>query len=187
MAEPRTQHSTTIRMNATDFLQLPETTTPTELVEGEVIVSPSPSIDHQIAASNIDTLIKSLVSDGLVLFAPMDVKFDEDNVVQPDVFWISASNQHCKRVENAYWQGPPDLVIEVLSPGSGRRDRRTKFDLYEKHGVREYWIADPTQQLIEVWQFEDNHYQRVGVFGAIDTFTSPVLDKEVVLESIFEE
>lgn len=187
MAEPRTQHSTTIRMTASDFLQLPETTAPTELIQGEVVVSPAPRVSHQRISHRLVNLLDSLISNGEVFYSPADVRLDDHNVVQPDVFWISQANNQCNLVDDAYFQGPPDLIVEILSAGTARRDKRTKFDLYEKYGVREYWIADPTQQLIEVWQLENIHYQRVGVFGAIDTFTSPILDKEVVLKHIFEE
>ena len=176
-----------IHMQADAFLALPETTAPTELLEGEVVVSPAPKVSHQIALSNLVSLIKSLIPDGIVLFAPTDVYFDESNVVQPDLFWISESNSDCQLIEDSYWRGAPDLIIEVLSPGSARRDKHDKFNLYQQHGVAEYWIADPAYQVIEVWQLTDGEYKRIGVFGSTDTFTSLILGEQAIqLTDIFE-
>ncbi len=72
-------------------------------------------------------------------------------------------------------RGAPDLVIEVLSPGTARRDKKDKFSLYEKHGVREYWIIDPSEKLLEVWQLRDGRFSRLDVFGPGDPFTSLLL------------
>ena len=176
-----------VQMKADAFLALPESSTPTELVEGAVIVSPAPKVSHQITLSKLVTLINALVPDGLVLFAPTDVYFDENNVVQPDLLWISEGNTGCQLVEDAYWKGPPDLIIEVLSPGSARRDKQEKFNLYQKYWVKEYWIADPAYGVIEVWQLENAEYKRLGVFGKDDTFTSAVLGRQVIeLTGVFQ-
>jgi Uma2 family endonuclease len=173
-------------MKADEFLALPETSTPTELLGGVVVMSPAPKVSHQITLSSLVTLIKLLVPDGLVLFAPTDVLFDENNIVQPDLLWISENNTACQLIEDAYWKGPPDLIIEVLSPGSARRDKQEKFELYQKHGVQEYWIADPAYQVIEVWQLENKVYSRMGVFGKNDTFTPSVLgEKSIQLTDVF--
>ena len=72
------------------------------------------------------------------------------NAVQPDVLWNSPASR-CVLVDDAYFRGAPDLVVEVLSPSTALRDKQTKFRLYEKYGVREYWIVEPTAQYVEVW------------------------------------
>jgi Uma2 family endonuclease len=77
------------------------------------------------------------------------------------------------------------LIIEVLSPSTARQDKVTKFALYERHGVRVYWIADPKYRNIEVWSLADGRYTRLGLFSGNDTFTSPVLGQTIEVKDIF--
>lgn len=77
--------------------------------------------------------------------------------------------------------GAPDLVIEIVSPDSGFHDRGRKFDLYRGSGVREYWIVDPDERVVEVYRLEhDGSYRRVGAFGESDTITAGITDHIVV-------
>src|SRR5687768_16231992 len=124
------------RMTADEFFQLPETMQPTELIDGELIASPTPTPKHQLAVGAFFTLIHGLIPDGVVLFAPLSVYLDEENIPEPDVMWV-AENSRCVITEKRL-EGPPDLIVEVFSPGTAKRDKRDKFKLYEKHGVREY-------------------------------------------------
>ncbi|MBC7812055.1 MAG: Uma2 family endonuclease [Burkholderiales bacterium] len=171
------------RMTADEFFQLPETTQPTELIDGELIVSPAPILQHQLLVANFHLLLARLIPNGLIFLSPTDVYFDETNVPQPDISWV-AENSLCvlagKRLE-----GPPDLILEIFSPGTAKRDKQDKFKLYEKHGVREYWMVDPIQQYLEAWVLVDGRYSLLGVYGADDIFDSPVLGKVVSLNSIF--
>jgi Uma2 family endonuclease len=171
------------RMTADEFFQLPETTQPTELIDGELIVSPAPILQHQLLIASFHLLLAGLIPNGLIFLAPTDVYFDKANVPQPDISWV-AENSRCvlagKRLE-----GPPDLIIEIFSPGTAKRDKQDKFKLYEKHGVREYWMVDPLQEYLEVWALVDERYSLLGVFGADDNFDSPVLGKVVSLSGVF--
>ncbi len=106
-------------------------------------------------------------------------------MVQPDLFWI-ASGGACVEVDRKYFRGAPDLVVEVASPGTVRRDKRDKLRLYEKHGVREYWLVDLEARLIEAWPGQAGHFIWIGVFGAGDPFTSPLLGT-VDLNGIFAQ
>src|SRR5690606_20207514 len=100
---------------------------------------------------------------------------NEANVVQPDMFWISDENDRCYLVDGKYWRGAPDLVIEILSPGTTRRDRDVKYALYEQHGVREYWLVDAEERYIDVYRLDDGgQFTRQGVYGGGDTFASPL-------------
>jgi len=171
------------RMTAAEFFLLPETNTFVELINGEIIVSPSPVPQHQRLNFKLAKMVDRLISDGEVLIAPMDVHFDEDNVAQPDILWVSAANKDIitkKRIE-----GVPDLIIEIASPGTVRRDRREKFDLYEKYGVREYWLVDAVAAFIEVYYHENGRFQRLGVFTNGDSFESKALGKTVTLNDVF--
>ncbi len=173
------------RMTAKAFFELPETNIPTELIDGELIVSPAPIPDHQSASIELIFLLKGLIPNGKLFHAPIDVYLDESNIVQPDILWVAQDSQ-CfigdKRLE-----GAPDLVIEILSPSTARRDKNKKFLLYEKYGAREYWLVDPQAQYVEVWRLEEGKFAPKGVFGPGDTFISVVLaDQSVDVSKIFK-
>ena len=106
-------------------------------------------------------------------------------MVQPDVIWIGPESR-CQAVGDQYWHGTPDLVVEVLSPSTAVRDRGYKFDLYERHGVREYWLVEPEGRFLEVYVLEDGRFVRRGLYQEVDDFTSPVLGGQtIVLKDIF--
>lgn len=167
-----------IRMTPAEFKQLGETTQPTELINGEVIVSPTPRNKHQERVGETYFFLKQRsrqnLSAGRAIISPMDVWLGDD-CVQPDVFWVSGEGSLCKLGEDGYWYGAPDLVVEVLSPSTAHRDRGIKFDLYEKHGVREYWLIDPDGEYVEVYRRDGEKFVRVGAFGIDETFESMVL------------
>lgn len=171
------------RMTAAEFFQLPETTDFTELIDGELIVSPTHIPKHQLAVGAFFTLLHGLIPDGTVLFAPLSVYLDEENIPEPDVMWV-AENSQCVITEKRL-EGPPDLIVEIFSPETVKRDKQDKFKLYEKHGVREYWMVDPIQQYLEVWMLVDGRYSLLGVYGPDDSFDSPVLGKSVSLTGVF--
>ncbi len=166
---------TKITMTANEYFELPETTTPMQLIEGELIVSPAPLPVHQISVLNCAILLRELIQGGQVYVAPIDVVLDEGNVVQPDILWIAPDGTASV---DRYIQGAPDLVVEVLSPSAARLDRSKKFTLYEQHGVREYWIVDLITRRIEVWTLTDSEYALHGSFAAGATFASPLLGKD---------
>jgi Uma2 family endonuclease len=173
----------TRKITANEFLELPESNLPHELLDGEEIMSPAPTIGHQETSGLIYQLLLRLIPNGKVLYSPLDVYLDDFNVVQPDLVWI-ADGGVCKPVEGKYFKGAPDLVVEIFSPGTGRRDRKDKFRLYEKYGVREYWLVDPGEKLLEIWKLQDNHFVLVDVFGPEDMCQSPLLG-DVDMKSIF--
>jgi Uma2 family endonuclease len=176
-------------MTAEEFSQLPETSQPMELIHGEVIVSPTPKDPHQDATGAVYAwflyVVKPTIPSGQPKIAPLDVYLDDENVVQPDVFWIHGADSKCKLGEDGYWHGAPDLIVEVLSPGTRKHDRKIKFELYERQGVREYWMIDPVDTLVEVFTWVDGRYQLLGVYDIGETFTSPLLGLNVELKTIF--
>jgi Uma2 family endonuclease len=174
---------TKIRMTAAEYRQLPITNNMQELINGELIVPPSPMTPHQRIVLKLAWLLRESIPNGEIFIAPMDVYFDEDNVLQPDVFWVAEDGQCIER--DGYFYGAPELVVEVHSPSTAKQDKQTKFDIYEKHAVKEYWMADPVGSVLEVWQRKDEAFQRLGVFGEGDRFTSRALGKELKLKGIF--
>ncbi len=173
------------KMTANEFLALPVSNLHHELINGEEIMSPAPTGKHQRAVGNLFIFVKHIVPNGEVLFAPVDVYLDDENIVQPDVLWVAAGST-CTWVEDKYLSGAPDLVVEVFSPGTVRADRKDKFRLYEKFGVREYWMVDPDEKLLEIWQLPGGRFVLVDVYGPGDACQSPLLGA-VDLSAIFVE
>jgi Uma2 family endonuclease len=170
------------RMTAAEFLALPETNLPTELIDGEVYRI-APVVEHQRASKDVFKLIDRLAPNGEVFYAPLDVYFDDINVVQPDVMWVASNSDRCIVLEK-YLRGAPDLIVEILSPGSVKNDRKKKFRLYEKYGVLEYRMIDLKEKLVEVWQLQDGKFVLLDVYGVDETFISPLLGK-VEVKAIF--
>ena len=129
---------------------MPETNQPNELWEGELIMSPAPAPQHQRIVARLYRLLDDFVSArdlGQVFLTPIDVVLAQRRTVQPDLIFIDRGNQ--KIIQDAI-RGVPDLVMEVVSKGSWRRDRIDKRSLYQQFGVKEYWIIDPEAQTIEL-------------------------------------
>ncbi|MCL4537319.1 MAG: Uma2 family endonuclease [Nitrospirae bacterium] len=135
-----------------DYEKLPEGA-PYQLVGGELIMTPSPMPYHQIISRNIGFELLKFNEQkklGEVIFAPMDVYLSETETYQPDIIFISKERLNIigeKKIEAA-----PDLVIEILSPATAYYDLRHKKHVYEKTGVKEYWIVDPMEKSIEVYE-----------------------------------
>jgi Uma2 family endonuclease len=172
-------------MTASEFAMLPETLTPTQLIDGVVIVSPSPEYIHQVLSANIFRVIDQLVSNGKVLFAPLDLYLDDENVFQPDVLWMREGGK-C-RVEGKFLHGAPALVVEILSPATQQYDKNHKFRIYEQHGVEEYWIVDPKTSRVSVWQSVEGRFEDVGGFGITDIFASPLLSADIHGQKVFAD
>lgn len=160
-----------------DYLDLPDDGRRYELVEGDLFVTAAPFIRHQSASSNLHLLLAPFVRKhrlGHVLYAPTDVKFSATTVVQPDLMFVATKHQ--SRILDAYIDGAPDLVVEILSEKSRRYDERTKKQLYEKFGVPEYWILDSDLETVKVYRLGLRGYGAAFELAAEngDTLTSPL-------------
>jgi len=139
-----------------DVQQLPDDGNRYEAIEGELYVTPAPSRRHQTIAGRLYRLLADLLMDpghGQLWFAPLGVEFPATGEgVQPDLVFVSNERRGVLAPEGL--RGAPDLVVEILSPTTSRRDRGIKLRLYERQGVREYWIVDPEAEAIDVWRFD---------------------------------
>jgi len=134
-----------------------------ELLWGRIFkISPAPSTNHQWISSILHREIAGFLKDSpcLVFHAPFDVYLNipdaqSDSVVQPDIVVVCDKN----KLDDKGCQGAPDLVIEILSKSSVKKDLKYKLKLYEEAGVAEYWVLDPVNCLVQVFTLEDGQYQ----------------------------
>jgi Uma2 family endonuclease len=142
-----------------DYLQLAEGT-PYQLLNGELIMSPSPKRIHQKLILKISSQILELCEKnklGEVYIAPFDVYLDDKNVVQPDICFFS--NERLALLSDRGAEAAPYLIIELLSPSNAYYDLRYKLDLYEKFGVADYFIVDPEDDTVIAYQLENGKYK----------------------------
>ncbi|MCL6479199.1 MAG: Uma2 family endonuclease [Peptococcaceae bacterium] len=122
---------------------------------------------------------------GMVLYAPVDVYLGETETYQPDLIFIT--KDRLAIIDPDKINGAPDLVVEILSPGTAYYDLRKKHRVYEEKGVKEYWIVDPQEQSVEIYTLQDGRFtlsQRAEKRGEVES--SAVQGFAVAVESIFE-
>lgn len=159
-----------------EFLRVREATNDqTELIEGELFVTPSPSSLHQAIVLRLARAIDRALEDrgnGVVLIAPLDVRLGLDSVVQPDILVLLDERLDVLGDDAVY--GAPSIAIEVLSHSTSRRDLIVKRRIYAVHGVSEYWIVDPSGRTVTVHtEPADSQYR--SVVTSLDTATSVLL------------
>jgi len=161
-----------------DYLKFPDNDgIRKEIIEGELYMTPAPSTRHQLVLKKIFRLLDNYVLQhglGEVLFAPCDVIFSSINVMQPDILFIS--NENLKILTEKNIQGAPDLLVEILSPFSTDNDRFYKKLVYEKFGVKEYWIVDPVEKIIEIWTRRTKKFVLFSKKQQHESIQSPLLE-----------
>lgn len=154
-------------LKADDLADFPDDGMRYELIWGELHMSPAPGLPHQVTLMNLVAgFLRYLSTEkrGMVLAAPVDVKFDEENVVQPDLLVVATENRAA--VQGTKFIGTPDLLVEILSAQSRSRDFLKKSLLYSTYHVQEYWIVDPSNRRIHVYVLEgDSFVQQESVDG----------------------
>jgi len=133
---------------------------PFQLINFDLVMSPSPLAVHQQILFNLSEIIVLYNINsrtGQWMYAPMDVKFDDGNVLQPDILFISEERK-AELIKDRV-EGAPDLIIEILSPSNAYYDLRQKKELYEKYGVKEYIIIDPIAQNADLYILKEGAYQ----------------------------
>jgi Uma2 family endonuclease len=181
----------TLRLTYEDLVRLPEDRKRHELIDGEHFVTPSPNIRHQSIVGSIYFLIATYLEAhplGRVFGAPLDVIFSDVDVVEPDVLYVS--NERAEALAGTHVRGVPDLVVEVASRGTRKRDQTIKRRLYERVGVLEYWIVDPELEVVRVYRREGERFARVDELSreAGDVLVTTLLPGlEVPLSRVFRD
>lgn len=175
------------RMTFQNWLGFPDDGRFYEIIEGELYVTPPPNVEHQRISREIEfRLLQFLRAAALgeVFDAPIGVRLTDDDVLEPDL--VVVLQAHADRIGKQVIEGAPDLVVEVLSPGTAKRDLGLKREQYQAAGVPEYWIVDPESRSIEVLMLDGGRYARSGLFRVADTLTCRLLPGfELELTDVF--
>ncbi|MEQ8186404.1 MAG: Uma2 family endonuclease [Candidatus Eremiobacterota bacterium] len=158
-------------------------------------MSPAPNLDHQFILSELHLQFGIYLRDKTcrIFTSPVDVVFPKQNedikdvkdVVQPDIIIVC---DHKKIKNHKHCAGSPDLVIEILSPSTSKLDLKDKLKLYEREGVKEYWIVYPNDKIINVYKLEDNKYKFPEIYTAEDKIKVDIFpDLEIDLSLVFRE
>jgi Uma2 family endonuclease len=180
-----------VKLTYDDFVHFPDDGKRHELIDGEHYVTPSPNRSHQKIVGELFGLIWSYLKRhpaGEIYMAPFDVVFSDFDVVEPDLLFVSSERARVLTEKNV--QGAPDLVVEVGSPATRRRDEKTKLQLYERFGVQEYWVVDPDLDAIKVYRLVEGRYQRAAelTLAAHNVLSTPLMPGlELSLADIFPE
>ena len=152
-----------------DVLRMPDDGNRYEFIGGRLYVTPAPAIRHQRVSKRLQAALMRMLEDagrGEVFYAPFLVEFPgTGDRVQPDLIFVSDERREI--IGEKQVLGAPDLVVEILSPSTAHRDRGIKLDLYARSGVRQYWIVDPVEDVVDVWRFGDEpgHERFSGEFS----------------------
>jgi Uma2 family endonuclease len=175
-----------VKYTANDFLKLPEGA-PFELLNGKLTYMASPKILHQLILGNILSFLFLFVKKnkiGQVISSPMDVHFDKNNIVQPDILFVSNEN---KKIIQEYVIGAPDVVIEIFSNSTKKKDKNAKFKLYQKHGVLEYWLVDPEIKSVEIYILKSKKFILKDKYSEGEKLKSDIIKGfEMATSEIFE-
>ena len=154
---------TNVKLTFQDWLRTPEDGRLHEVLDGEHVVTPSPNLNHQRISRHIhNQLYRQIeqVGRGEVFYAPAGVRLSDKDVVQPDLFVVLAARAEI--MLETHVDGPPDLLVEILSKSTRRRDRGIKKSPYAAFHVPEYWIVDPDAKVVEQYLLQAGSYRLAG-------------------------
>ena len=183
------QDSARRKLTYEDYERLPDDGMRHEILDGEHYVSAAPSPRHQRVSVALTLRFGAYLEEhplGEILTAPCDVVLSPHDLTQPDLLFIS--NERAAIVTEKNVQGAPDLLIEILSDSTRKRDEGIKRERYELFGVREYWLVDPVRHTVLVYRLEGERFRRIGRLAAAanDLLTTPLLPGlEIPLAKIF--
>jgi Uma2 family endonuclease len=184
--------ASSVRWTSADLESLPEDGKRYEIIDGELYVSKQPHFYHQQACGTIYAALHAWSKQtglGRPSLAPGLIFADDDDVA-PDVLWVSNERLAATLGRDGKLHAAPELVVEVLSPGSAneRRDREAKLKLYSRRGVAEYWIVDWRLREIVVYRREDAQLKLAATLYEADVLTSPLLPEfKCPVAELFED
>ena len=157
-----------------------------EIINGEVYdMTPAPFVKHQRVAGMIFRLVGNYLEGKghpcQAFIAPTDVVLADDQVVQPDVFLVCDE----KKIQDKAIFGAPDVVFEVLSPATGKKDRSKKMKLYRRFGVLEYFLVDPENELVEKYVFSQGQIGFVDSYEGDEAFSIDTVGLELTAKDLF--
>jgi len=177
-----------IKLTYEDYVDLPDDGKRYEILDGELEVSPAPAPRHQGVSRNLLLILQGRSQErrlGTIYYALIDVLLADTSIVQPDLIFVAAGRESI--ITARAIEGPPDLVVEILSPWSVRRDRVAKAALYARFGIRHYWIVDPEARTLEVYETANGAYRSVATYeGAGKARSSLFPDLEIDLAHVWE-
>jgi Uma2 family endonuclease len=169
--------ATSSKLTYDDYVKLPDDGKRYEIIDGELYVNPAPVPRHQFIIAVINAAFVNYAREhgGRAAGAPIDVVLADDRIVQPDVIFIKTDRFANIGPKNI--QGPPHIVVEVLSDGTRRHDEIQKRKLYESSGVDEYWVVDPEIEMVKLYRAKDRVYTKAAEINTEDggNITSPLL------------
>ncbi|WP_448584012.1 Uma2 family endonuclease [Thermocrinis sp.] len=178
--------STLTKKTIKDYMELPEGA-PYQLIEGELIMSPAPNLEHQRASKRLFKKLSQAIEShqkGEVFYAPIDVYLDEENAFQPDLVVVLKDSK--ARIEERGIFGAPDVVVEILSPSTAYYDLTEKKEVYERVGVKEYWIVDPKRKSFEIYANSEQGFKLISHAKAEGKVRSELLELEINLREVFQ-
>jgi Uma2 family endonuclease len=186
----RTPPPSAVKLTYDDFVHFPDDGKRHELIDGEHYVTPSPNQRHQRILGKLYLVIGNHLEAhaiGDVFFAPFDVVISHHDIVEPDLLYLSRERAAQVLVPE-HVRGAPNLVVEIASKGTRKRDETIKRALYERSGVSEYWIVDPKSEVVRVYRNGPDGFGQPVEFrrGVDDTLTTTLLPGlEISLQRVF--
>ena len=177
------------RFTVADYRALPDGSPRYQLIRGSLVMAPAPNRYHQEIVGNLFHVLTEWIRKqdlGKLYVAPFDVYLTQIDVYQPDLVYFSPDRLH--HLTDAGADGPPDLVVEVLSPRTAQIDREVKREIYARTGVRELWIVDPDDRVIEAYALQTDATAPARTVSAGDVLTTPLLPEMTLpVDRVFEE
>lgn len=175
-----------VRFTYNDYLLLPEDKR-YEILDGELYMVAAPSTKHQRVSLSLAVALFQHVKDrslGQVFEAPCDVVLSDEDVVQPDILFVR--KEHAGIIGEANLQGPPDLVVEILSTATKNKDLGLKRKAYARFGIQEYWIVNPETDTVEILVWSELGFVTAGIYTKSERLSSPLLPElNLLLSSVF--
>jgi Uma2 family endonuclease len=181
-------HNPARKLTYEDYVLFPDDGKRHEIIDGEHFVTPSPYWRHQYVSVKLSNRMGPFVEKhrlGDFSYAPVDVLLSPNDVLVPDLLFISNERREILNEKNV--QGAPDLVVEILSESTKRRDKGIKYQRYEHFGVREYWLVDPDRRTLTVYRRKGDGLRLTAELGVGDTLETPLLPGlEIALSEVFD-